>query len=332
MRGIKDITALNPTSTATSTNINTATNSNENSSCTSSVASSRVIHLPIRCFKCKQVIREAHLLLADKQYWHEDCLRCVCCEVRLAELDKHFYVKADMPLCRRDYLRLYGQTGECFVCRKRILAFEFVMRIQNKVYHLNCFSCQQCQLRFCVGDKFYLHNQFILCEQDYTYMMLAFIQPTFLLPIATRNALTPGRFTQSRLPGAPTPISQSNTWQTFTTKEPIPCASLNTSETAMCTESVELASLDKRDSGQYITQSFPVYVKPPTSGSVKTEITDYEVGDGMRPVQIFDESNQLWPVGDFPVPNATNPIGHSDDHSSGYGSPSPTLSNQLELR
>ncbi|CAL8080509.1 unnamed protein product [Calicophoron daubneyi] len=127
---------------------------------------------PLCCGRCRIPIREPHLLLANGQYWHEDCLRCACCDARLAELDKIFYVKADMPLCRRDYLRLYGQTGECVICHKRILAFEFVMRIHENVYHLNCFCCQRCHLRFCVGDKFYINKRTILCEQDYMDLSL----------------------------------------------------------------------------------------------------------------------------------------------------------------
>ncbi|CAH8535576.1 unnamed protein product [Dicrocoelium dendriticum] len=119
------------------------------------------------CVKCSQPIIETHLLLADGVYWHEDCLRCACCDVRLAELDKVYYVKAKMPLCRRDYLRLCGRTGECVVCGRRILAFEFVMKIREDFYHLNCFCCQSCQMRFCVGDRFYIHQKTILCEKDY---------------------------------------------------------------------------------------------------------------------------------------------------------------------
>ncbi|KAG5451265.1 LIM domain only protein 3 [Clonorchis sinensis] len=131
----------------------------------------------MQCSKCEQPIREAHLLVADNKYWHEDCLRCACCDVRLAELDKVCYMKARMPLCRRDYLRLYGKTGICVVCLKRILGFEFVMRIQENVYHLNCFCCQRCQLRFCIGDKFYLQNKTILCEQDYIDSKMLSIRP-----------------------------------------------------------------------------------------------------------------------------------------------------------
>lgn len=65
------------------------------------------------CTKCQQTIHESHLLLADHQFWHEDCLRCVCCDVRLAEVDKIFYSKASMPLCRRDYLRYVHSFTHC---------------------------------------------------------------------------------------------------------------------------------------------------------------------------------------------------------------------------
>ncbi|KAJ8944298.1 hypothetical protein NQ318_021227 [Aromia moschata] len=42
-----------------------------------------------------------------------------------------------------------------------------VMRAKNNVYHLECFACQQCNHRFCVGDRFYLCENKILCEYDY---------------------------------------------------------------------------------------------------------------------------------------------------------------------
>lgn len=42
-----------------------------------------------------------------------------------------------------------------------------VMRARSNVYHLECFACQQCNHRFCVGDRFYLCENKILCEYDY---------------------------------------------------------------------------------------------------------------------------------------------------------------------
>ncbi|KDR17415.1 LIM domain only protein 3, partial [Zootermopsis nevadensis] len=107
------------------------------------------------------------LLKALDLFWHEDCLKCGCCDCRLGEVGSTLYTKADLILCRRDYLRLFGNTGHCAACSKVIPAFEMVMRARNNVYHLECFACQQCNHRFCVGDRFYLCDNKILCEYDY---------------------------------------------------------------------------------------------------------------------------------------------------------------------
>ncbi|GAA6083312.1 rhombotin-1 [Tachysurus ichikawai] len=64
-------------------------------------------------------------------------------------------------------LGLFGTTGNCAACSKLIPAFEMVMRARDNVYHLDCFACQLCNQRFCVGDKFFLKNNMILCQMDY---------------------------------------------------------------------------------------------------------------------------------------------------------------------
>nr|UEE82925.1 BeadexB [Mesovelia zeteki] len=119
------------------------------------------------CAGCGKIISERYLLKALDLYWHEDCLKCGCCDCRLGEVGSTLYTKANLILCRRDYLRLFGSTGFCSVCSKPIPAFEMVMRARTNVYHLECFACQQCNHRFCVGDRFYLCDNKILCEYDY---------------------------------------------------------------------------------------------------------------------------------------------------------------------
>ncbi|XP_031559657.1 LIM domain only protein 3-like [Actinia tenebrosa] len=123
------------------------------------------------CGGCGMTISDRFLLKALDRYWHEDCLKCSCCECRLGEVGSTLYTKADLILCKRDYLRLFGNRGFCSVCCKAIPAFEMVMRARDNVYHLECFSCQRCNQRFCVGDKFYLLNNRILCVDDYEEMM-----------------------------------------------------------------------------------------------------------------------------------------------------------------
>ncbi|XP_039278956.1 LIM domain only protein 3 [Nilaparvata lugens] len=119
------------------------------------------------CAGCGKPIAERYLLKAMDMFWHEDCLKCGCCDCRLGEVGSTLYTKANLILCRRDYLRLFGSTGHCSACAKVIPAFEMVMRAKSNVYHLECFACQQCNHRFCVGDRFYLCDNKILCEYDY---------------------------------------------------------------------------------------------------------------------------------------------------------------------
>ncbi|CAO1428090.1 unnamed protein product [Diamesa hyperborea] len=122
---------------------------------------------PKECAGCGKRINERFLLKALNQLWHEDCLKCGCCDCRLGEVGSTLYIKANLILCKRDYLRLFGNTGYCSACKKMIPAFEMVMKAKKNVYHLECFACQSCNHRFCVGDRFYLCDNKILCEYDY---------------------------------------------------------------------------------------------------------------------------------------------------------------------
>ena len=57
------------------------------------------------CAGCRQPITERFLLRALDQFWHEDCLKCSCCDCRLGEVGSTLFSKANLLLCRRDYLR-----------------------------------------------------------------------------------------------------------------------------------------------------------------------------------------------------------------------------------
>jgi len=70
-----------------------------------------------------------------------------CCDCRLGEVGSTLFQKGNLMLCKRDYLRLFGNTGFCAACNKVIPAFEMVMRARSNVYHLECFACQQCNHR-----------------------------------------------------------------------------------------------------------------------------------------------------------------------------------------
>jgi LIM domain len=100
------------------------------------------------CAGCGKRIVERYLLKALDIFWHEDCLKCGCCDCRLGEVGSTLYIKANLILCKRDYLRLFGNTGSCSACNKMIPAYEMVMRAKYNVYHLECFACFACQHRW----------------------------------------------------------------------------------------------------------------------------------------------------------------------------------------
>ncbi|TSR87282.1 Rhombotin-2 [Bagarius yarrelli] len=120
----------------------------------------------LMCGGCHQSIGDRFFLKAIEQYWHEDCLSCDLCGCRLGEVGRRLYYKLGRKLCRRDYLRLFGQDGLCASCEKRIRAFEMTMRVRDKVYHLECFKCAACQKHFCVGDRYLLINTDIVFDMD----------------------------------------------------------------------------------------------------------------------------------------------------------------------
>ena len=80
--------------------------------------------------------------------------------------------RATVPLVER-WLRERYLSNLLFnvLLSKVIPAFEMVMRARANVYHLECFACQQCGHRFCVGDQFYLHdnqvtNNLNICQTE----------------------------------------------------------------------------------------------------------------------------------------------------------------------
>uniref|UniRef100_A0A4W5JJ37 LIM domain only 1 n=1 Tax=Hucho hucho TaxID=62062 RepID=A0A4W5JJ37_9TELE len=100
-----------------------------------------LIGKPRVCAGCNRRIMDRFMLEALDRYWHEDCLKCACCDCRLGDVGSTLYTRANLILCHKDYLRLFGMTGNCAACSKVIPAFEMVMRARENVYHLDCFAC-----------------------------------------------------------------------------------------------------------------------------------------------------------------------------------------------
>ncbi|XP_039651958.1 rhombotin-1 isoform X2 [Perca fluviatilis] len=76
------------------------------------------------CAGCNRKIKDRYLLKALDKYWHEDCLKCACCDCRLGEVGSTLYTKANLILCRRDYLRRLLSWSRLALCCTRAVGCE----------------------------------------------------------------------------------------------------------------------------------------------------------------------------------------------------------------
>uniref|UniRef100_A0A914WE12 LIM/homeobox protein Awh n=1 Tax=Plectus sambesii TaxID=2011161 RepID=A0A914WE12_9BILA len=66
---------------------------------------------------------------------------------------------------RTDCQRQFGT--KCASCRRLIQPTDWVRRARHFVYHLACFSCDQCKRQLSTGEEFALQDCRLLCKQHY---------------------------------------------------------------------------------------------------------------------------------------------------------------------
>ncbi|XP_040169233.1 LIM/homeobox protein Lhx6-like isoform X2 [Anopheles arabiensis] len=277
------------------------------------------------CAGCGKRITERFLLKALDIFWHEDCLKCGCCDCRLGEVGSTLYTKANLILCKRDYLRLFGTTGYCAACNKVIPAFEMVMRAKNNVYHLECFACQQCNHRFCVGDRFYLCDNKILCEYDYEERLvfasmacnpssLAHIrrQPTGENHLASAGRLPPTSINRSPYVAEKAGLvqQQQQQHQQSPSQQQQPSATVAVATTSSAT-SIAPTTCESHPSCLPATSSSMHQIQPGSSNLQQQHSTQQP----QHPQQQQQQQQQ------HHHHHPSNPGPHRDDGSSGYGSP-----------
>lgn len=103
------------------------------------------------CAGCNRKIKDRYLLKALDKYWHEDCLKCACCDCRLGEVGSTLYTKANLILCRRDYLRqerhtitfLHSQQTQRLSFQRAVL-HERIIKVVFFYFHVQCFKESAC--------------------------------------------------------------------------------------------------------------------------------------------------------------------------------------------
>ena len=55
------------------------------------------------------------------------------------------------------------------------------MRARSNVYHLECFACQECGHRFCVGDQFFLHDNKVIMMMMMMIMIIVMMMMMMMM-------------------------------------------------------------------------------------------------------------------------------------------------------
>ena len=94
---------------------------------------------PQECAGCGKKIQDRYLLKALDTYWHEDCLKCGCCDCRLGEVGSTLYTKGNLILCRRDYLRYKSYVIQMIIYVNPIIRLSYSPYILRDCIIMCCF-------------------------------------------------------------------------------------------------------------------------------------------------------------------------------------------------
>jgi uncharacterized membrane protein YgcG len=116
------------------------------------------------CFGCGTQITDQFILrVAPDLEWHAKCLKCSECGQYLDE-NCTCFVRNGKLFCKNDYLRLFSK--KCFKCNDGFKKNDFVMRANNRIYHVDCFRCYMCNKPLAPGDEFAPRDDGLLCKTD----------------------------------------------------------------------------------------------------------------------------------------------------------------------
>ncbi|CAF0816578.1 unnamed protein product [Brachionus calyciflorus] len=116
------------------------------------------------CFGCGILIHDQFILrVAPDLEWHAKCLKCYECGQYLDE-NCTCFVRNGKTYCKLDYVRLFSK--KCFKCKESFTKSDFVMKANNRIYHLECFRCLMCNKPLAPGDEFALKDDGLVCKYD----------------------------------------------------------------------------------------------------------------------------------------------------------------------
>ena len=104
-----------------------------------------------KCHKCSQPILDTVVTFKSNEY-HDYCLICNTCSKKLAGISIYMD-KNDKPTCVDCFTKKEAKT--CGKCKNKILPTQTNLVFEDKNYHKECFTCQQCNRPISADEQFY---------------------------------------------------------------------------------------------------------------------------------------------------------------------------------
>ncbi|KAI0986401.1 hypothetical protein GJ496_011741 [Pomphorhynchus laevis] len=124
----------------------------------------RIVTTPT-CLTCKNPITDKYYFRVSHRSFHENCLRCMYCNVNLSG-ERTCFTKGSQIMCRQDCKRYYSLR--CVSCSKLIDSDDWIRKTYDRIYHISCFACYLCKKQFQTGDQFVLLSDKVLCRKHFS--------------------------------------------------------------------------------------------------------------------------------------------------------------------
>ncbi|KAK5577823.1 hypothetical protein RB653_002771 [Dictyostelium firmibasis] len=110
-----------------------------------------------KCCKCSEVIKGEMIVLTEEEKFHKECFKCEQCNCEMSS----FYVSSDKKRLCKD-CNDKKSSVDCNKCKKPILGSKLTDN-SGKVYHVDCFSCEQCSCK--IDGAYFIRNELPYCAK-----------------------------------------------------------------------------------------------------------------------------------------------------------------------
>ncbi|XP_035694134.1 paxillin-like [Branchiostoma floridae] len=120
------------------------------------------VRKPEKCHACRRILTESFVEGAGKR-WHREHFVCGKCSLPFELVGQPYFEFEGVPYCEKHYDELVADR--CYHCNVPITGD--AVKVFNKVWCEDCFTCPFCDIRFTLKTKFFEFDMRPVCKRCY---------------------------------------------------------------------------------------------------------------------------------------------------------------------